>query len=140
MKRNHIRISAPEAYEALLALEKYGEGIKSVSPALKSLIKIRASQINKCNYCIDLHKSEAVKVNETRVGYLSDWRSADVFSVEEQLGLQIAEEITLIHDNGLSDKTYSACLITFGERTTIELIMLVIIINSWNRIAIATNL
>lgn len=140
MKRNHIKISVPEAYDTLLTLEKYGEGIKSISPVLKSLIKIRASQINNCSYCIDLHKKEALKVNETRVDLLSDWRNTNVFSTKERLALQVAEEITLIHSNGLTDTTYANCIETFGEKTTIELIMLVIIINSWNRIAIATNL
>ena len=140
MKRNHVKISTPGAYEALLALEKYGEGIKSISPALKSLIKIRASQINKCNYCIDLHTKEAKKVNEGNIDYLNDWRNTNVFTIEEQLALQVTEEVTLIHNNGLTDETYLKCVGTFGEKTTVELIMLVIIINSWNRIAIATNL
>lgn len=130
----------PGAYEAMIAMENYGKGTQ-VPPILKELIKIRASQINGCAYCLDMHTEDAIKIGETprRIFLLSAWREAPVFTEEERAVLQLTEEVTLISKEGLTTKTYETVIKFFGEKITAQLIMLVVIINGWNRIAIATN-
>lgn len=130
----------PAAYDAMLVLENYGKKTE-VSPILKELIKIRASQINGCAYCIDMHTEEALKIGETarRIFLLSAWREAPVFTEQERIVLQLTEEVTLISKGGLTDETYKKVIEYFGEKTTARLIMLIVIINSWNRIAVSTK-
>ena len=130
----------PAAYDAMLVLENYGKKTE-VSPILKELIKIRASQINGCAYCIDMHTEDALKIGETarRIFLLSAWREAPVFTEQERIVLQLTEEVTLISKGGLTDETYKKVIGYFGEKTTAQLIMLIVIINSWNRIAVSTK-
>lgn len=97
---------APEAYQAMLGLEKY-IATTSITPVLKELIKIRASQVNGCAYCINMHTADARKlgVTEQRIYLLSAWREADVYTEEEKAVLALTEEITLI-SNHVSEETY----------------------------------
>lgn len=140
MRRKHLKELQPIAYQAMLNLENYGEEILTVSKSIKTLIKIRASQLNKCNYCIDMHIAEAQKINENRVNEISNWRNSKNFNSEEKLALQLTEEITLVNSNIISDELYFNCVTTFGEVVTAQLMMLVVIINAWNRIAITTKM
>ncbi len=130
----------PGAYQAMLALENYGKATE-VSPIIKELIKIRASQINGCAYCLDMHTEDAIKIGETprRIFLISAWREAPVFTEDERIVLQLTEEITLISNSGVSDETYQKVINHFGEKITAQLIMLIVIINSWNRIAVSTK-
>lgn len=140
---NRISISnlEPEAYKAMMALENYCSKTE-VSKTLKELIKIRASQINKCAYCLDMHTEDAIKQGESerRIYLLSAWKDSHLFSEEEKAVLQMTEEITKISDDGLTDQTYNEVLKHFGENATAQIIMLIITINAWNRIAISTRL
>ncbi len=97
---------APEAYQAMLGLEKYIAST-SLSPVHKELIKIRASQINGCAYCINMHTADARKlgVTEQRIYLLTAWREADFYSDEEKAILALTEEITLI-SNHVSEEVY----------------------------------
>ena len=140
---NRISISnlEPEAYKAMMALENYCSKTE-VSKTLKELIKIRASQVNKCAYCLDMHTEDAIKQGESerRIYLLSAWKDSHLFSEEEKAVLQMTEEITKISDDGLTDQTYNDVLKHFGENATAQIIMLIITINAWNRIAISTRL
>lgn len=140
---NRISISnlEPEAYKAMMALENYCSKTE-VSKTLKELIKIRASQVNKCAYCLDMHTEDAIKQGESerRIYLLSAWKDSHLFSEEEKAVLQMTEEITKISDDGLTDQTYNEVLKHFGENATAQIIMLIITINAWNRIAISTRL
>ncbi len=140
-KRISIKDLQPEAYKAMLGLEAYSSKTL-VSPQLKELIKIRASQINKCAYCLDMHTEDAVKLGESerRIYLLSAWEECHLFSDEEKAVLQLTEEVTKIADNGVTDETYNNVISHFGEEVTAQIIMLIIIINSWNRIAISTKM
>ena len=140
-KRISISDLEPEAYKAMLALEKYAAGTQ-VSPLLKELIKIRASQINQCAYCIDMHTEDAIKLGESprRIYLLSAWKESPLFTPEEKMVLQLTEEVTLISQSGVTDDTYNKLIEFFGENITAQLIMLIITINAWNRIAISTRL
>lgn len=113
-----------------------------VSKTHKELIKIRASQLNACAFCIDLHTTDALKNGETakRIFLLNAWQETDVFTEEEKVILRITEEITFIHLQGLSDKTYQKAKAIFTESYIAQLIMVVVSINAWNRIAISTQL
>lgn len=130
----------PEAYKAMLAFEKYLHST-SVKPVHRDLIKIRASQINGCAFCIDMHTRDARKADETeqRIYALSAWRETPFFTEEEKAILALTEEVTLITQR-VSDKTYDHALEVLGEKYLAEVIMTIIGINSWNRIGVTTNL
>lgn len=140
---NRINISKiePNAYKPVYALENYitASGLKQEH---KALIKIRASQINHCAFCIDMHTTEALKNGETlqRIVLLNAWRETDLFSEEEKVILAITEEVTLIHQHGLSDQTYELATRFFDDKYIAYIIMTVVAINAWNRIAVSTNL
>lgn len=140
-KRISIKELEPEAYKAMMALENYTQNT-SVSPLLKELIKIRASQINKCAYCLDMHTEDAIKLGENprRIYLLSAWEESHLFTNEEKAVLQLTEEVTMISAQGVSDKTYNEVLKYVDEKTLAQLIMLIIVINAWNRIAISCRL
>lgn len=125
----------------MMTLEKYASKT-SVDHQLKELIKIRASQINKCAFCIDMHTEDAIKhgEKERRIYLLSAWKEAPLFTEKEKAVLQLTEEITQISKQGVTDDTYNAVISYFGEKITAQLIMLIVVINSWNRIAIATKM
>ena len=140
MDRIAIKEIEPGAYKAMLGLEQYIRN-STISPTLRELIKIRASQINGCAYCIDMHTQEALKMGEVqrRIFALSAWKESPLFTEGERSVLQLTEEITLISKDGVSDKTYDSVLKNYGENGLAQIIMQVIIINSWNRIAVSTK-
>ncbi|WP_159800765.1 carboxymuconolactone decarboxylase family protein [Flavobacterium sp. MK4S-17] len=140
-KRIVIKDIDPNAYKAMAALEKYMAG-SQLSYVAKGLIKIRASQINGCAYCIQIHTQDARKAGETeqRIYALSAWWESPLFSDEEKALLAVTDEITRITDKGLSDQTYAMVSKHFSESEIAAIIMQIVIINAWNRIAIATHL
>lgn len=131
MNRISIKDLEPGAYKAMLGLEQYIKNAQIV-PLLLEMIKIRASQINGCAYCIDMHTQEALKIGETqrRIFALSAWKESPLFSDEERSVLQLTEEVTLISKDGVSDETYDNVLKYYGENVLAQIIMQVIIINS----------
>lgn len=140
-QRINIHQSEPKAFEGMFALEQF----LNDSPLSKqqiSLIKMRASQINGCAYCINMHTEEAIKAGEThqRLHMLNAWKEWNLFSEEEKILLKITEEITLIHKNGLTDKTYQNAQHLFDDNTIISIVMAATTINAWNRIAISTRM
>lgn len=140
-KRVNINEIEPQGYKAMYALEGYLAS-SALTKTHKELIKIRASQINGCAFCIDMHTKDALKNGETnqRIFLLNAWRETDLFSAEEKVILEMTEEITLIHNHGLSDETYKRAGQLFDENYIGQLIMAVVTINAWNRIAISTQL
>jgi AhpD family alkylhydroperoxidase len=139
-KRINIKELEPNAYKAMSGLEQYIRSSK-LQPLLREMIKIRASQINGCAYCIDMHTQEALKLGEKqrRIFALSAWKESPLFTEEERAVLQLTEEVTLISKDALSDETYSKVLKFYGENELAQIIMQVIIINMWNRMAVSTN-
>lgn len=139
-KRIDLQELEPIAYKAMFALENYLQN-SQLSKTHLTLIKIRASQINRCAFCINMHTSEALKQGETpqRIFLLNAWKETELYSEEERIVLAITEEITLISQNGLSDKTYKDAERLFGKNYIAQIIMAAATINSWNRIAISTN-
>jgi AhpD family alkylhydroperoxidase len=140
MDRISIKNLEPDAYKAMLGLEQYIRN-SPISPLLLEMIKIRASQINGCAYCIDMHTQEALEIGETqrRIFALSAWKESPLFTEEERVVLQLTEEVTLISKDGVSDDTYDKVINAYGKNGLAQLIMQIIIINSWNRIAVSTK-
>jgi AhpD family alkylhydroperoxidase len=130
----------PEGYKMMLALEKHIAGT-GLTKTHYELIKLRASQINGCAFCLDMHSKDAVKYGEKeqRIYTLSAWRDTPFFSKEEQAILALTEEVTLI-PNHVSDTVYDNAVEVLGDKYVAEVIMAVIVINGWNRIAITTGM
>lgn len=139
--RLQIHELEPDAFQAMLGLESY-IAKTGLDPRLKNIIKIRASQINGCAYCIQMHTEEARKTGETehRLYALAAWKESPLFSKLERIMLAVTEEITLIPEHGLSKATYKKALVVLGEKRLAQCIMLVVTINAWNRLAISTNM
>lgn len=131
---------APEGYRAVLGLEKFIEGT-SLTRTHKDLIKIRASQINGCAFCINMHTLDARKAGETeqRIYALNAWRDTPFFTEEERAILALTEEVTLI-SNHVKDETYEQAAKVLDETYLAQVILSIITINVWNRIGITTNL
>lgn len=131
---------APEAFKALMALETYMT-TTPLQKTHKELIKIRASQINGCAFCINMHTTDARKQGETesRIFLLNAWRDSDLYSEEERAILAFTEEVTLI-GNHVSDATYQKMTEHFDNEYIATVLMMAITINAWNRMAIATGL
>ena len=139
-QRVDIEHTQPEAWKSLYQLAII-LGKATLSPIQKHLIMVRTSQINGCAFCINMHTREALKIGETqqRLFLLSAWKESNLFTEEEQALLALTEEVTLIHHNGVSDATYKGAERFFSSEKISEIIMSVVLINSWNRIAISTH-
>lgn len=139
-KRMDISKLEPAAYKQMLGLENYLQN-SQLSKTHLELIKIRASQINGCAFCINMHTVDALKQGETaqRIFLLNAWRETTLFTEEERTILAMTEEITLIHQNGLSDETYKQAERFFDANYIAQIIMAVVTINGWNRIAISSR-
>jgi AhpD family alkylhydroperoxidase len=139
-QRIQIDALEPEAYKALYHLSQLvaNAGLTSTHQAL---IKVRASQVNGCAFCIDMHTKEALKQGETpqRLFLLNAWRETTLFTEEERVLLQVTEEVTLVHRLGLTPETYAKAISLFGDRYLAQIIMTVTVINAWNRVAVSTN-
>lgn len=141
-KRINISKTDQQAFKAMLGLEGYLAN-SEISKTIKELIKIRASQINNCAYCLAMHTKDAIKYGESaeRIFIVSAWHEAEShFTEEERVALKMTEEITQISQHCLSDATYQKALKFFSEKQIAEIIMAIVTINAWNRIAISTQL
>ena len=106
---------------------------------LKELVRLRASQINGCAFCLDMHVTDAVKAGETqrRLATISAWRETPFFSDRERAALEWTESLTLISQNHVPDAVWEAVRPHFTDAELMELTALITSINSWNRFAIA---
>lgn len=138
--RINIQQVQPAAYQAMYGLEKYLSASK-VDPIILELIKMRASQINGCAFCLNMHAADARKIGETeqRLYLLNAWRETTLFSGQEQAVLALTEEVTMI-SNHVSDETYNKAASFFDDETLAQIIMAIVTINAWNRIAITSKL
>jgi len=137
--RINIQQVEPAAYQALFGLEKY-LATSHIDPILLELIKMRASQINGCAFCLNMHAMDARKIGETeqRLYLLNAWRETTLFTEKEEAVLALTEEVTLI-SNHVSDATYNKAASLFEAQELAQLIMAIVTINAWNRIAITSK-
>ncbi|MCR5860800.1 carboxymuconolactone decarboxylase family protein [Flavobacterium sp. J372] len=139
-KRMKIFEVEPEGYKALVGLEIYVNKTE-LTHTHKELIKIRTSQINGCAFCLDMHTKDARKYGETeqRIYTLNAWRDTPFFTPEEQALLALAEEVAQISGH-VKDETFKRAVELLGEKYVAQAIILMVAINSWNRIAISTGM
>jgi AhpD family alkylhydroperoxidase len=125
-----------EALKAMLGLERPLRN-STLEPALRELVKTRASQINGCAYCLDMHTKDARAQGETeqRLYALSVWRETPFYSDRERAALEWAEQLTQIAESDVSDELYARITEHFSEQEIVELTLAVVQINAWNRVA-----
>jgi AhpD family alkylhydroperoxidase len=131
----------PDAYKAVLALEKYVHA-GGLDEALLALVKSRASQINHCAWCLDMHLAEARKlgVEQRKLDVLAAWREAGaMFSEAERAALALAEQVTLISVDGVSDDVWAAARGAFDDKQSVVLLMAIAAINVWNRMNVTVR-
>ncbi|WP_202903150.1 carboxymuconolactone decarboxylase family protein [Paenibacillus gorillae] len=140
MRLDYMKVQ-PESFQTLLKLEGYvtKSGLNS---NLLELIKIRASQINGCAYCLDMHTKDAIARGETtqRLFLLNAWREAPFYTEAERAALALTEAVTRISDAGVPQEVYEQVRQHFDEGQYVNLIMAINAINSWNRMAISTTM
>ena len=133
---NYMKI-APESIKGLLEIEKY-VAESGLDRKVFELVKLRASQINGCAYCIDMHTKDARSEGETeqRLYGLNAWKETPFYSEKERAALAWTEALTLISEKEISDSLYNKVKEHFDDQKTIALTMAIVAINSWNRLAI----
>ena len=138
--RMNLRNLAPRVYKAMLALDAAaGEGLE---PPLRELVRIRASQINGCVYCIDMHSTDARKGGESeqRIYALPAWREAPYYTARERAAFALTDAVTLLSETHVPRGVYDEAAAQFTEPELAQLISLILTINAWNRIAVTTRL
>jgi len=138
--RLEYRKFSPEALQAMQALEKYIAGC-GLDHKFVHLLKLRASQINGCAFCIDMHSIDARAAGETeqRLYALNAWHETPFFTGRERAGLAWIEAITLVAQTHVPDEVYEEALAHFSEKEIVDLTYVAMTINAWNRLAVATR-
>ena len=130
---------SPAAYQAMRGLEMFVRKQSKLEPALLHLVKMRASQINGCAYCLDMHSKDARAEGETeqRLYALSAWEETPFFTDRERVALALTEAITLVGEGHVPDAVYEKAKESFSDEELVNLTLAIITINGWNRLAIA---
>ncbi|HEY9168993.1 MAG TPA: carboxymuconolactone decarboxylase family protein [Lutibacter sp.] len=140
---NRINLSEvdPKAYEAMIGLEKY-LAQSGLDKTLYELIKTRASQINGCAFCINMHTRDAMAIGETaqRLFLLDAWRETNLYSEKERAVLALTEAMTSLTNGQVPDAIYKNAAAHLTQNEMAAVIMAVVAINGWNRIAITTRM
>ena len=140
-RRNRLDLakSAPKVFRAIIGFDAAAR--QGLDPALVELIQIRASHLNHCAYCLHMHTNDARKAGESedRLHLVPVWREARHFFTErEQAALALTEAVTLVADNGVSDEAYAGAAAHFDEEELAHVLAVILTINTWNRVALAT--
>jgi AhpD family alkylhydroperoxidase len=132
--------SAPGSYKAMLGLEQYLHQC-GLEESLIHLIKLRASQLNGCAYCIDMHWKDlrAIGEDEQRLYSLDAWRESPLYSERERAGLAWTEAVTMVADGHVPDSVYEEVRPHFSEKELADLTFAIATINAWNRLSIASR-
>ena len=132
---------APDAYRAMVRLD-VAAGAIGLESGLLDLVKMRASQINGCAYCIDMHSKDARAAGETeqRLYALSAWRETPFFSDRERAALELTEAMTRLSERGVPDELWERTRTRFSAQEIAALVFAATVINAWNRLAISTRM
>lgn len=138
-QRLRLEQVAPEAMKGMFALEEYVRS--NVGLELYHLIKLRASFLNGCSFCIDMHSTDAVRAGESqrRLFAVAAWRESPFFSATERAALALTDAITNIGVAGVPDEVWNEARRHWSEKQLADILMAVVMINGWNRIAITTR-
>lgn len=142
--RVNLGKAAPEAYRAVDGLDKIAKDMAvsaGFTVGFVHLLKLRASQINQCAFCVRMHTRDALKAGETsdRVSVLTAWRESEYFTDKERAALLLAEAVTQVSEGQISDAVYSEVASHLDEREIAGVEWVAIVINAWNRIAIGSR-
>jgi AhpD family alkylhydroperoxidase len=131
---------APDAYKAVLGLERYARS--HVDGQLYQLVKLRASLVNGCAYCVDMHSRDALAAGEppARLFGLAAWHDTEFFTERERAALALTDSVTRLGPDGVPDDVWDAAAKEFSERELADLLIAIATINVWNRIAIPTRM
>ncbi|WP_433007172.1 carboxymuconolactone decarboxylase family protein [Kribbella sp. CA-294648] len=141
VRRVKIATHAPEFYQALIALDEVSA--LGIDPKLAHLVRIRASQLNGCAYCLDMHTLDARHEGDTeqRLNLVATWREARKFYTEqEQAALELTEAMTLISVDHVPDEKYQIAADAFDQKELAQLMGLIIMINAWNRVGVTCRI
>jgi AhpD family alkylhydroperoxidase len=139
-QRMNLKDVAPEAYDALATLDRYVR--RHVDGALLHLVKLRASVLNGCAFCVDMHSRDAIAQGEDtrRLFAVAAWHDAPFFSDRERAALALTDAVTRLEPGGVPDAVWDAAAAAFDEEDLAALLAAIIGINAWNRVAIPTRL
>ena len=128
----------PAVYGPMRAL-KEAESEGTLEPALMELVRIRVSQLNRCARCLEIHTKDARAMGEDdlRIDLVAAWRDAPCYSPRERAALRWCEEVTLLSEHEVSDAAYEEARAAFDEDELVQLTLVVITINAWNRFSVA---
>lgn len=141
LQRISIGAVDPNSYHGVLGLQKYVNS-SSLEKQLIALIDIRASQLNHCAWCLDMHTEEARQAGATqrKIDLVAAWHEAtSLFSPREQAALALTEQVTLISQDGVTDEVWELAKSEFTEQELVELIMAISVINVWNRMNVTAR-
>mgnify|MGYP001352888448 FL=1 len=139
--RLHYMEANPAAFEAMMALETFARST-GIDHGLYELVKMRASQINGCAFCIDMHAKDLLNHGESldRLLLLTAWREVPVYTEKERAALELTEYVTRISEGGVPDHVYENVRAHFSEKEYVDLLMAINAINCWNRLSISTGM
>ncbi|MCV7012060.1 carboxymuconolactone decarboxylase family protein [Mycolicibacterium madagascariense] len=140
MTRLKMYQAAPEVYDAMMQLTR--AAAKDVDPTIAELVKIRASQINRCAFCLDMHTADARTNGETdqRLALVAAWAEAGaLFTERERAALELTEAITELDRGHVPDEVYEKAAAVFTEEELAKVIAMAVTINAWNRISVSTR-
>ncbi|MCL7460113.1 carboxymuconolactone decarboxylase family protein [Micromonospora echinofusca] len=136
MQRINVAEVAPQAYQAVLGLEKYVRA--NVGHTVLELVKLRASMLNGCAFCVDMHSRDALAAGESdrRLFAVAAWREAPFFDERERTALALTDAVTRLGEHGVPDDVWDAAAKVWPEKELADLLMAIATINVWNRIAV----
>ena len=137
-QRLNYAVEAPEAFKAMLAIENYATKQSGLEPRIIHLLKLRASQINGCAYCVDMHSKEARRdgLSPQWINLVSVWRESPVFDDRERAVLEWTEAVTNLPTSRAPDDAYEPLKAFFSNAEIVNLTLAIATINMWNRIAV----
>ena len=146
MEKTRVNLgkAAPDLYQGVSGLEKQAKELSAaagLAEGFTHLLRLRASQINQCAYCVRMHTRDAMKSGETsdRISLLAAWRESGYFNEKERAGLALTEAVTLINKGQLPDQLYAEISEVLNEKEIAAVEWIAIVINAWNRIAIVSR-
>ncbi|BCL13421.1 carboxymuconolactone decarboxylase family protein [Micromonospora sagamiensis] len=137
--RMNIAQVAPEAYRAVLGLEKYVRA--NVAHRLLELVKLRASMLNGCAFCVDMHSQDALDSGQSsrRLFAVAAWRDAPFFDERERAALALTDAVTRLGEHGVPDEVWDDAVRVFSEKEVADLVTAIATINVWNRVSVTTR-
>lgn len=139
MSRIDMAAVAPQAYQVVLGLEKYVR--TNLDHTVLELVKLRASMLNGCAFCVDMHSREALAAGESsrRLFAVAAWREAPFFTERERTALALTDAVTRLGEHGVPDEVWDAAAKVWSEKELADLVVAIATINVWNRIAVTSR-